>query len=61
VDTGDWTRAVDADGTYDFVKGTLVYVTGGTSVGKGLWTVTSSNPVVVETDSINFASVLLTT
>ena len=61
ADTGSWVRAIDFDGNYDIKKGSLVYVTGGTSVGKGIWTVTSSNPIVVDTDSINFTSVLLTT
>ena len=61
VDTGDWSRATDFDGTYDIEKGTLVYVTGGTSVGKGIWTVSSSNPITIDTDNISFTSVLLTT
>ena len=61
VDTGAWVRAFDFDGNYDVVTGTLVYVTGGTSVGKGLWTVTSTNPVTIDTDNVTFASVLLTT
>ena len=61
ADTSSWTRANDFDGNYDVVKGTLVYVTGGTSVGKGIWTVTSSNPVTIDTDSISFSAVLLTT
>lgn len=61
VDTGAWTRAIDSNGNYDLVTGTLLYVSGGTSAGKGIWTVTSTNPIVVDTDSINFASVLLTT
>jgi phage-related tail fiber protein len=58
---GAWTRALDFDGNYDLRKGTLVYVTGGTSVGKGLWTVTTTDPITVDTDSISFAAVLLTT
>lgn len=61
ADTGTWVRATDCDGNYDLQKGTLVYVTGGTSAGKGIWTVTSSNPIVIDTDAIAFASVLLTT
>lgn len=61
VDTSAWTRALDFDGNYDVCKGTLIYVTGGTSVGKGIWTVTSSNPITIDTDAIAFASVLLTT
>lgn len=62
VDTGEWTRAKDFDGNFDFVRGTLVNVTQGTSVGKGLWQVSSTAaPHTVGTDDITFASVLLTT
>ena len=61
ADTSSWTRALDCDGNYDIRKGTLVYVTGGTSVGKGLWTVTTTDPITVDTDNIAFAAVLLTT
>lgn len=61
VDTGDWTRSIDFNGNYDVQKGTLVYVTGGTSATKGLWTVSSTNPIVIDTDDIDFASVLPTT
>ncbi len=59
--TSSWTRSKDFNGTFDVKTGTLVYVTAGTSVGKGLWTVTSTNPVVIDTSAITFASVLLTT
>jgi hypothetical protein len=60
ADTGAWTRAKDFDGNNDVRTGTLVYVTGGTSVGKGIWTVSSTGSVI-GTDSISFAAVLLTT
>lgn len=61
VDTSSWTRSYDFNGNYDIKQGTLVYVTAGTSVGKGLWTVTSDDPITIDTDDITFASVLLTT
>lgn len=61
VDTSSWTRAYDFNGNYDIKRGTLVYVTQGTSAGKGLWTVTASDPITIDTDDITFASVLLTT
>jgi len=61
ADTSSWTRAKDFNGNFDVKTGTMLYVTGGTSVGKGLWTVTSTNPVTIDTDAITFASVLLTT
>ena len=61
VDTSAWTRSYDFDGNYDVKKGTLVYVTAGTSATKGLWTVTAADPITIDTDDITFASVLLTT
>ena len=61
VDTSSWTRAYDFNGNYDIKRGTLVYVTQGSSVGKGLWTVTAADPITIDTDDITFASVLLTT
>ena len=62
VDTGDWTRTLDFNGNFDIMRGTLIYVTQGTSVGKGIWTVSSTaNPHTIGTDNISFTSVLLTT
>lgn len=61
VDTSSWSRSYDFNGNYDIKKGTLVYVTAGTSAGKGLWTVTSDDPITIDSDDITFASVLLTT
>ena len=60
VDTSSWTRAYDFNSNFDITRGTLVYVTAGTSVGKGLWTMTAANPTI-GTDAITFAAVLLTT
>ena len=60
ANTSSWTRSYDFNGNFDFAKGTMLYVTGGSSAGKGLWTV-SSTGTDVGTDSISFASVLLTT
>ena len=61
VDTSSWTRSYDFNGNYDVKRGTLVYVTQGSSIGKGLWTVTAADPITIDTDNITFASVLLTT
>jgi len=61
VDTSSWTRSYDFNGNYDVKRGTLVYVTQGSSVGKGLWAVTADDPITIDTDDITFASVLLTT
>lgn len=60
ANTSSWSRAYDFNGNFDFTKGTMLYVTGGSSVGKGLWTV-SSTGTEIGTDNINFTSVLLTT
>lgn len=61
VDTSSWTRSYDFNGNYDVKQGSLIYVTAGTSATKGLWTVTSDDPITIDTDDITFASVLLTT
>jgi len=61
VDTSDWTRSADFDGNYDVKSGTLVYVTAGSSATKGIWTVTSADPITIDTDDVDFASVLATT
>lgn len=55
-DTGQWRRSKDFNRTNDVVKGTTVFVTDGTVSAETLWTVTSSNPVVVGTSSIAFSS-----
>ena len=61
ANTSSWTRAYDFNGNFDVTRGTLVYVTQGSSAGKGLWTVTTEAPITIGTDSIAFSSVLLTT
>jgi uncharacterized cupin superfamily protein len=55
-DTGQWRRSKDFNRTNDVVKGTTVFVTDGAVSAETLWTVTSSNPVVVGTSSIAFSS-----
>lgn len=55
VQSGDWERAKDFDGNTDFQKGTIVYVTDGTTNASGLWSVSSADPPNVGTDSITFA------
>ena len=54
VDTGDWNRAADCDGSYDLVQGSVVYVNAG-STGTGFWYCTSANPVDIESDNITWA------
>ncbi len=51
--TGAWERANDANKTGDFVKGTRVYVHGG-SVNIGEWELTTADTVEIDTDNITW-------
>lgn len=53
VSTGIWRRAKDFDGNTDVVDGTRVYVHSG-SVGVGEYTVTSDDPIIIDTSNIVF-------
>lgn len=53
VSTGVWSRAKDFDGNNDIVDGTRVYVHSGT-VGIGEYTVTSNDPIIIDTSNIVF-------
>lgn len=53
ADSGTWSRALDFDGNRDAVKGTTVFVTGGTVNGQTYWYISSSTPVI-GTDSITW-------
>jgi hypothetical protein len=55
VSDGTWQRARDFDGNNDIVKGTRVYVQGGT-VGATTYVVTTADPIVVDTSSITFVT-----
>lgn len=46
ADTGAWSRAKDFDGSYDIVKGSLVYVTDGSTLGDTWFHVTTDGPVI---------------
>lgn len=59
-DTGDWTRDIDADGTYDFAQGTLVLAAQGTVNGGVIFRLTTANPVI-GTSSLAFSAVFNTT
>ncbi len=56
VDTGDWERAKDADGPYDFVQGSMVLVYAGTTNGNKIFKCTSADTVDVGTDALTFAA-----
>ncbi len=55
ADTGAWTRTKDANGSYDLVTGSLVYVYSG-AVGPGLWALTTADVVDIGTDAITWAA-----
>lgn len=54
VDTGTWDRAIDCDGTYDLVTGSLIKVNFGTAA-QGFWYCSTTGTIVVGTTSIAFA------
>lgn len=53
VDTGSWDRSADCDGPYDLRKGSVLYVTDG-STNQGFWYCTSANPVDIDSDNLTF-------
>lgn len=58
VQTSAWTRSYDANGNYDLVKGTQVYVAQGT-VGAGLiYVLTTANPITVGTTALTWSQSL---
>lgn len=57
ADTGTWTRTGDADGSYDFVCGTMVYVTSGTANGNKFFQQTTADTVTVGSSNLVFAAV----
>lgn len=58
--TGNWTRTRDFDGAYDIVTGTRVFVTDGATSGEIEFFVNTAGPIVVETTSIEFTSIIST-
>lgn len=57
VDTGDWSRAPDFDGTYDIVRGSIVRVNEGSSNVGSFWEITTADPITIGTTSITFGRV----
>jgi hypothetical protein len=55
--SGEWTRAVDFDGTTDWCKGTLVVAAAGTINAGKIFRVTSADPADVGTSAITFESI----
>lgn len=56
VDSGNWSRSVDFDGTFDIATGTLVLVTGGTLNSNVVYAVTTANPITIGTTGLTFAA-----
>lgn len=54
VDTGDWSRSVDANGNYDLVQGTMVLVNSGSTNASTIWQITTSGTITIGTSSISF-------
>jgi hypothetical protein len=52
--TGAWQRAVDANGNRDFVKGTAVLVTDGSTQAGQFWQITADNPITIGTTAITW-------
>lgn len=50
-----WQRALDFDGQFDVVQGTLVFVTQGTVHANQMWRVSTSGTITVDSTSIEFA------
>ena len=55
VATTAWSRAADWDGARDVRKGTLVFVTDGTTNGDTFWKVTTANPITPGTTSVSLS------
>src|SRR5512132_1114244 len=48
VSSGNWQRAKDCDGNDDLARGTLIFVTSGTTYAGSLWRVTTADPIIVD-------------
>ena len=56
ADTGAWARAADADGSYDFVSGSLVPVSAGTVSARAVYMLTTTGTITPGTTSLTFAA-----
>ena len=57
VSSGTWTRPTDCDGNSDFVTGTIVYISGGTTYAGHFYALTTSGTITIGTTSQTWASV----
>lgn len=56
VDTGDWSRAPDCDGSYDLRDGSLIFVTDGSTQASTIFETSGTNPIDIGTDAITFTA-----
>lgn len=56
ADTGAWARSADADGSYDFVSGSLVPVSAGTVSARAVYMLTTTGTITPGTTSLTFAA-----
>ena len=54
VGTGSWSRALDFDGTYDSVQGTICKIISGDTNGASIAEVTTSDPIVIGSSEIAY-------
>lgn len=59
-DNGDWVRANDFDGNTDLVKGTLVFVTSGSTNSGNIYQLTTADPVTIGTSNLTFSDISTT-
>lgn len=55
ADTGDWVRAKDANGAYDLVTGSLVFVRSG-STANGFYYLTTTGTITIDSSTITWAA-----
>lgn len=53
--SGNWTRTVDWDGTYEIGQGTIVLVTAGTTQALKTFYISSANPLTIDTSNVTIA------
>src|SRR3990167_7771479 len=58
VDTGAWSRAIDFNGTYDVVEGTIIPVNRGTVYGIRGRRITNTGTITIGTTSLTFGDTL---
>jgi len=55
VASGSWTRSRDGDRSGELTAGTMVTVEEGATLADTTWTITTDDPIVIDTTAITFA------